>query len=240
MDGVLSAVLARRGFKAPEDILDENSGFLGMFSPLFNTSHITHNLGKHYHLPDVSIKPYAACLVIHPAIDGLICIRNEHRLEAGAIDRIDLEVSPICLALGDHAAPKDSLEAKFSIYYCAAVAILAGNAKESHFTDELVNDARIRNVMQKVEVNGNASLTESEAMVKVRSKDGTEYVTQVSGPKGDPGNPLDFDEVAEKFRDLSKHLLSEDDIQQIITMVQDLEGLDNLTGLLTLCCKGSP
>ena len=60
MDGMLSALLASRGFHAPEDILDGKSNFLEMFSEGYDPNPITQGLGKDYEVLKDSFKPYAA------------------------------------------------------------------------------------------------------------------------------------------------------------------------------------
>ena len=50
MDGLLSAMLSKRGFTASKNILDENSGFLSMLSSQGDLSPISNGLGKRYHL----------------------------------------------------------------------------------------------------------------------------------------------------------------------------------------------
>ena len=54
-------------------------------------------------------------------------------------------------------------------------------------------------------------------------------------PRGDPRNPLSFDEIVEKFTDLGKGLLNEWAIEQIIPMIQNLEKMENISLLLKMC-----
>ena len=57
---------------------------------------ITDGLGEDYEIYRNTYKPFACGLVVHPAIDGCIQLRNEHNLTADMIDRIVLDVDPSC------------------------------------------------------------------------------------------------------------------------------------------------
>jgi 2-methylcitrate dehydratase PrpD len=65
---------------------------------------------------------------IHPTIDACIQLRNEHKLVADLIDRIELRVHPLVLELTGKKTPATGLESKFSVYFAAALAIVVGAA----------------------------------------------------------------------------------------------------------------
>ncbi len=235
MDGVLSAFLSQRGFTAPEDILDGKPSFLNMFSHQAKSSHIVEGLGKDWQVLNVSFKPYAACLLIHPVMDGLIWIKNQYQVPPHLIEKVYLEVAPLCLSVTDNASPKDGLEGKFSLYFCAAIAILHGQGKNNLFTDEAVQDPSVKDLMGKIKATSNPSLKEIEANVKVRLRNRTEFSREVFFPKGDSRNPMTLDEIKEKFRDLVQPVLSKKRTEQIVEVIQGLESLDDVSKLLKLC-----
>jgi 2-methylcitrate dehydratase PrpD len=235
MDGMLSALLASRGFNAPEDILDGKSNFLEIFSGGYDPNRITQGLGREYQVLKDSFKPYAACLLIHPAIDSLIWMREQGGFDLESVEQIDLEVSPLCMTVTDNPDPKNGLEGKFSIYFCAALALAEGKVQESQFTQEKMNDHRIKDFMRKMKVLGVDSLKETEAHVVVKLKNKAQLDRRVLAPKGDPRNPMSFDEIADKFRDLTQDLLSDRQMDQILHLVQNLERIEDPSTLLKLC-----
>ena len=235
MDGMLSALLALRGFNAPEDILDGKSNFLEIFSGGYDPNRITQGLGREYQVLKDSFKPYAACLLIHPAIDSLIWMREQGDFDLDSVEQIDLEVSPLCMTVTDNPDPKNGLEGKFSIYFCAALALAEGKVQESQFTQEKMKDCRVRDFMRKMKVLGVDSLKETEARVVVKLKNKAQLDRRVLAPKGDPRNPMSFDEIADKFRDLTQDLLSDRQMDQILHIVQNLERIKDPSTLLKLC-----
>jgi 2-methylcitrate dehydratase PrpD len=135
----------------------------------------------------------------------------------------------------DNRNPKDGLEGKFSVYFCAALGMMRGEGRNSLFTDEVVHDPSIRNLMRKIKAIGDASLKETEANIKVKLKNGTQLTRKVIAPKGNPSNPLSFDEIEEKFRDLSLSILSKRRQDEVIKLVRKLESVKDVARLLRLC-----
>jgi 2-methylcitrate dehydratase PrpD len=235
MDGMLSALLASRGFSAPQNILDGKSNFLEIFSGGYNPNPITQGLGREYQVLKNSFKPYAACLLIHPAIEGMIWMREQAGFELDSVDQIDLEVSPLCMTVTDHSDPKNGLEGKFSIYFCAALALLEGKIQEGQFTQKKIYHQRIRDLMKKIRASDNDSLKETEANVVIQFKNGARLSKRIFVPKGDPENPMSYDEISYKFRSLTQDLLSDRQVEQITHIVQNLERIEEFSTLLKLC-----
>jgi len=63
---------------------------------------------------------------MHPAIDAAIQLRNETKLTADQIERVDLKVHPLVLELTGKKTPYQGLVGKFSIYHAVAVALIEG------------------------------------------------------------------------------------------------------------------
>ena len=93
-NGLTAALLASRGFTSTELALEGKSGWANVLSTSRDFEEITGNLGRTYEISLNTYKPFACGIVIHPTIDACIQLRNEHRLTADAIERIDLRVHP--------------------------------------------------------------------------------------------------------------------------------------------------
>jgi len=236
MDGMLSALLALRGFQVPEEMLEGNSNFLEIFNGRDEVHRATQGLGREYQILKNSLKPYAACLLIHPAIDGLICLKEKYHIESDSVQQVDLEVSPLCLTVTNRANPSNGLEGKFSLPFCAALALVEGQVHERQFTQKKIYDHRIRGVVEKIKVSSRDVTGETEAEVTLQLKNGAHYHQKIFTPKGDPRNPMSFDEVVEKVRDLSRDVLPGDRLDTLIRLVRGLEGVKDISELLKSCC----
>lgn len=87
--------------------------------------------------------------------------------------------------------------------------------------------------MRQVECVGNPDLDkvfpkEWCATVEIFTKKGQRHFTKVEYCKGDPENPLSWDEVIEKFYDLSSRLLTRERRLKVVEQVKRLEDIRDL------------
>ena len=134
-NGLMAALLAKKNVTSAEQGIEGRRGFAAILSTQFNPAAIIEGLGKTWEISSNSYKPYACGVVIHPAIDGCIQLRNEHKLKLDDIARIDLKVHPLVLELTGRREPKSGLEGKFSIYHSCAAAILLDEGGEAAYSD---------------------------------------------------------------------------------------------------------
>ena len=73
-----------------------------------------------------------------------------------------------------------------------------------------------------------------QANVKIITKKGN-YETHQSYPKGDPKNPLTWDELIERFHLMTSKVISREKSNEIVEKVTSLESLGSTTELIELC-----
>src|SRR5687767_15956753 len=129
-NGLLAALLAKSNFTSSNQGIEAPRGFAHVLAAERDLTQITERLGETWEIALNTYKPFACGIVIHPAIDGCIQLRNEHKLTGEEIRRIDLQVHPLVLELTGKRTPQVGLEGKFSVYHSAAVAIIHGRAGE--------------------------------------------------------------------------------------------------------------
>jgi len=61
MDGVISAMLAEKGFTSSKDIIEGKLGFFEVFTDDPDTDAVLKGLGSKYYISDLSVKPYPTC-----------------------------------------------------------------------------------------------------------------------------------------------------------------------------------
>jgi 2-methylcitrate dehydratase PrpD len=68
--------------------------------------------------------------------------------------------------------------------------------------------------------------------VSVELTDGSVIEARADFPRGTPSNPLDFEDVATKFRDCARHgKLDEERIADVIRRVREIEALPDMRAL---------
>ena len=232
-DGLLSALLAKKDFTCPSNMLEGAKGFaeaLGDDDTKLNR--MAKDLGGKYEILNNTFKPYAACLLTHPTIDGVFELKNRYHLKADDVDELSCEVARFCLDAAGQKEPKTGLAGKFSIYYCAALPLIEEAAGEDKFTDKKVQSSQMVALRKKVRARVNPALKDTEARVTIATKDGKKYSAFINKPKGDPRNPPTDSELENKFRSLAVNILPQRKIDALIEMIWNLDKVKNLGRLL--------
>ncbi len=235
-DGLLSALLAQKGFTCPPNMVEGAKGFAeALGDDDTNLKRMVKNLGTKFEILRNTFKPYAACLLTHPTIDGVFELKNRYRLKAEDIDEISCEIARFCLDSAGQKEPQTGLAGKFSIFYCAALPLVEETAGEDMFTDKKVQDPKLVALRKKVKARINPALKDTEARVTLTAKDGEKYSTFIDKPKGDPRNPSTDQELENKFRSLAIRILPQRKIDALIEIIWRLDKAKNLGRLLQLC-----
>jgi len=166
----------------------------------------TKDLGSRWEILDtgITVKLYPSCAGTHPTLDALLDLRAQHGFAAGEIDRIEVDVDPIVPTILIYERPSSALEAKFSLPFCAAAAMVFGRVGVDSFDEPVLRDPRVATLMSRVSMRvddaigaGKPSLT--EARVTVRLRDGRALVREAHGARGYPADPASADQLAAKF-----------------------------------------
>jgi 2-methylcitrate dehydratase PrpD len=184
----------------------------------------------------VGMKPYPCCRYSHGAIDGLIGLVKQVGLEPGEIESMEIELPPAGYQLvGADAAtkrrPRSIVEAQFSAYFGAAVAISDGAYSWDSYAR--LNDWALQPLMDIVTVVASDELADMETRLRVVSRRGA-WSLDVPLPKGEPEKPLSWDDVESKFRSLGRHVFDDGRLREIIARVREVEKLSRLTELTRL------
>lgn len=230
-NGLTAAMLAARNFTSSNQPLEAKAGWANTLSTARNYAEITENLGKTYEISLNTYKPFACGIVIHPAIDGCIQLRNQYKLTAAQIDKIDLRVHPLVLELTGKKTPQTGLEGKFSVYYAAAVAIVEGAGGEKQFSDKLVRDPQIIALRDRVTAVADRSLAEDQVRIAITLKDGRRLETFVEHAIGSMKNPLSDAALEAKFLDLADGVLPRNRAQALIERCWSVEKLSSAAEL---------
>jgi 2-methylcitrate dehydratase len=137
--------------------------------------------------------------------------------------------------------------ASLSIPYTAAVALVEGAVGTEHFTPRYVESPTIRAVMRKIEVVVDPEITAAfpakwSCRVEAFFPDGTREVESVGSARGDPLNPMPFDEVREKFHTLTTGIVDRTAADRICAYVEGIEtepDVSELASLLREAGRGS-
>src|SRR5471032_3203512 len=233
-NGLLSALLAARGYTSSEQGIEAKRGWANVTSTHRNYAEITEGLGERHESLLNSYKPFACGIVIHPAIDGCIQLRNEHALEAGAIASVLLKVHPLVLELTGKRTPQTGLDGKFSVYHSAAVAIIDGRAGEHQYSDAAVHDIATVQLRDKVTAEIDPAMPADAVHITIKLASGERFEKHVEHAIGSIERPMSDADLAAKFTDLVEPILGGAHAASLLEAGSKMESLENIATLADL------
>lgn len=209
--GVLAAQLAARGYTGSETALENVTGFLRAHSPSGapDLDERDHRLGEHWRLPELglNIKRYPLCYSTHRAIDAMLALVENNDLAPDAVREIRVGAGKTQLLMLHNHEPRTGLEAKFSMEFAMASALVARRVGLAELTDEFVRRPELVAAMRKVHAtaihDGMVGVPESPPdMVEVDLASGETLAhPPVSHARGSWQKPLTREDLRAKFRD---------------------------------------
>ncbi len=207
-DGLLSAYLARDGFTGARRILEGEQGMSAGMSGESDTSVLVEGLGERWAVLETSFKYHASCRHTHPAADALLEAMRRHGLTAEDISHVRARVHRQAIeVLGSVTKPRTIHQSKFSMGFVLALLAVKGSAMIEDFTDEALEDPRLLEFAEKVEMVHDSEAEANSAglwpgIVEIETTGGETVTSRVEVAKGDPGNMLGRDELTDKARRL--------------------------------------
>lgn len=244
--GVLSAYLAQAGFTAASKILEGEKGFCYAMVREPHLEKLTDGLGKsRLKIDDNSFKPYACCKHAHAALYAIQELCKQHSLQLEDIAKVKLYVNDITNYLINNPAPQTPYGGKFSIQYCSAAMLKFGEVGIAQFSQANLKDQKLRSIMQQIEV------IRDEAMDKLHQEDASKLASrveillrsgkmlsmQVDYPKGDPDNPLSWQELCHKFMSLAVPVYGKDKALRLQKLVEHIELCQDVSQAIDECLK---
>ena len=214
-NGVMATRLAQRGFTASPHAIDGPQGYLvAMDSERDSLDAAVGDLGIRWEIlhSGVTVKLYPSCAATHPPLDALIAMKRREQITADQVRAIDVEVDSMTPRLLIHPDPVTGLEAKFSMPFCAAAAIVYDRIGIDTFDVDHIRNPTVQALMKHVTLRANEEFDKgaplARARVSVYLREERVVSQAVDGARGYPGR-LTNEELATKFAGCATRTLSE-------------------------------
>ena len=224
-NGLFAALLAGKDFTSSEGMIEAKRGWANAISTKQDYREITGDLGKRYETLLNTYKPFACGIVIHPAIDAAIQLRNENRLTADQVERVDLRVHPLVIELTGKKTPQLGLEGKFSVYHSVAVALIDGAAGEKQYSDRAVRDPRTVALRDRVTTTIDPAIRPEQVDMTITLKDGRTLHKSIEHAIGSVEVPMTDAQLEAKFADLADGILSKPRVRALMDACWGVEKL---------------
>ncbi len=232
--GLMSALMASQGFTASPRALEAPRGFIQVASDKRAWHEVTDDLGQRFEISFNTYKPFACGIVIHPSIDACVQLRAQG-ITPEQVQSIELRVHSLVLELTGKKTPQDGLQGKFSVYHGCAAGLMFGRAGEEEFSDQVVTDAAVVALRNKVQATVDDSIDEAAADVTAVLTDGRRVHVRVDHAIGSLENPLSDAQLEAKFAALVVPVLGDARARDITAHWRTLAALPDVRTLTALC-----
>ena len=236
-NGVKASKLASEGFTADTDVFDGAMNIGDVLNSQSTSLEIQDNLhqwGNPFMIsdPGCTFKLYPCGRPPLFAIDCVVELQAKQHLKLEDIKQIECEVSFMYPRTLIHSNPSNGLQGKTSLQYCVAAAFLDGRPNLKSFSDESVNRAQAKQLIDRIKVIVPQHLSEDIPSVRkapfeqpvtlrVETQSGHRYSETVHFHKGSPENPASQENLRDKFNDAVAPLLSKNQAALILKLAHD-------------------
>jgi 2-methylcitrate dehydratase PrpD len=259
MNGVLAADLARIGFTGASRILEGERGFFRAFTrgpegsaphiggsaPDYDASRITDGLGTRWKIGENGYKLYSCCAHTHTAVDCALNVRARRRWSGNDVLReitnVAIETYGTGYEIVKEMNPRTPYQAKFSLAYCVAAALLEGTLGLEQFGEERfgaggVCEPAIAELLGRIQVIVRDDLSAQypsawPVRLTVSLNEGLPERASSDHPRGNPENPVSTAELESKFTTLVAARFGDDVARSAL---ETLHSIDRCTDMATL------
>jgi 2-methylcitrate dehydratase PrpD len=237
LNGLMAALLAEDGFTASQNILDD--GFLNVLavSPP-DSAKLVEVLEGPPQIFEVHFKRYPCCFGTHPAIRSALRLRKKHNLRFADIEKVEGMVYPRGMQVANVPLPTTGLEAKFSIAYCTARALIDGLVGLEAFEEEAVMEQEVQDLLRRITLVPEPTYQDTRSTtIRVHAKDGRvlEDTTNLLVELGDI--ELDKVDIPTKFKQVLESRLGTARLERLSNLIFDLENLRDVGVIADLLCE---
>jgi 2-methylcitrate dehydratase PrpD len=240
--GVLSALLAKEGIRGFDEPFEGKAGFFNLYAKgKYDPALLLKDLGTLFESANIAFKAWPSCRGTHAYVEGALAIVKEHNIRLADIDSIKVVVGErsinrrLCEPLEKKQHPSVAIDAKFSIPFTVATALVHKTITLDSFTPQSLKNAEVLNMAEKVtyEIDANAERSDSvQGYTEIKLKNGETKSKKVEFVYGHPKNPIDAESLVAKFINCASHSAKQIDTQRVIEMVMSLEDLHDVRGLI--------
>lgn len=249
--GVMSACLARQGLTAGLNTLDSPTGMNRlMVGPdyeelrdsithpehgqnlRFETDHIGAPLMILEH--GLKVKRFPNCASAHRSMDALLLLKEEHGFGPEDVARIVVHAPKSHLNNLMHHDPRDPMQAKFSMQYSLAVALLSSTCTLNDFAPEMIMRAEVRDLYDLIELDPvDKGEGEFPTTVDIHLTSGDTLSKSMQMPLGSKAAPFTLEQHWLKYDGCVDGILDAQTKADLRVALEALPTLPDLTSLVT-------
>jgi 2-methylcitrate dehydratase PrpD len=241
--GLLSALLATKGFTGNLEALETAMGWLELFRGADDNraALVLADLGQNFALdrPELYFKLYPNGASTHRFIDAALALRR-HDIPPEQIARVVCRMHPADVQTLRYPQPTTPQQARVSLHYAVAVALCDGQVTLQQFVPSRVQAEDVQTLMQRIELQADPALgttagsdfTAFSATVQIDLRDGRSITETIEPESGSPQRLPTRPQFEAKFRECASVVLSTEQTLLAMRYLYQLDTLPDLRRLL--------
>lgn len=234
--GVTCALGALHGLTGATDMLEGEEGFGAAMagSPDWNLA--LQGLGSDYNITRMTQKNHCCCGQAFASIDAALALREQHRFVPDDIRKVGIQTYQTALDVTGNYKSDTPAEARFSLPYVVAHALVHGSVRLAAFSESALADPVVKRII------GNTRMQASEefnavfpgkrcASVGIELADGRRISHVQTTRKGDPDCPLSDQELEGKFFELATPVIGRARAETLLKKLWFLDQQDHVSQL---------
>ena len=228
--GVNAGRGAAHGLTGALDILEGDAGFGRAMSQDARWERATDGLGTRYNIQVITQKNHGCCGHTFAAIDAMLDLRAGGQVDPAQIASIRVDTYQTALDVTGNFEPRTAFEAKFSLPYVVAHALLYGAVRLNAFEPDRLADPAIRALMAKTQLVADPQLSAGfpalrAARIVITLRDGRVVERYAPCRKGDPEAPLSDADINDKFTELASPVIGAEAAARLLAQLWQMERL---------------
>jgi len=236
MNAVVALLLAQRGVTGPHEVIQGTAGYAHAVAGSCNTDGLLSPIGKHKILESYT-KLYNTVKCGQTAVHAALELVKEHKnnwhdivaLEIGLAKRDANNQTRNSAA----ARPQSRDTANHSVRYSVAAALVNGELGYEQFDPDKLNSPDVLALVDCTSVYWEKKHdahwpAANPATIRIRTTQGKELSKTLIVAPGNPDNPLSDEVLEQKFRQLTRKILSAEQISEVIAMTHRLDQLSHV------------
>jgi len=226
---------------AGADALENPQGFLTAFSPDMTPDRDSPTrVGTEWYLvrQRLCIKKYPTCYFMHRSFDAAVKMLTARKVKPHDIAEIEVTMGKGQTSVLVNERPQTGLEAKFSEQFAMAAAAILGHMDVADLTDAVVQRPDIQSFFPKVKLNpvdeydprDPAHSPTERVVIRLNSGEMLDSGT-IARIRGHAYDPLNRDELWEKFRSCTARTHAEKDAKRLFETLQSIDTLPSARDL---------
>ena len=240
--GTFAALLAQNGFtNAPNVFEAEYGGFCsahtGNVRPAaYDLTQLTKDLGRKYHTEQVRFKMWATRVPNHSSLEAIRQLRKKHPIPVEQVREVRIRLGRGYLQnVAWPYTPTTITSAQLNLYYVCAIMLLENDVFTAQFSEEKIRDPRVLALIKRIVITHDPALDGKGYVdgnpLEIELTDGT-VLSAWGKARGDVDNPVQRDDVVEKFTKLTSGRLSPEKQAAVIGLCERLDTIDDLSALI--------